>query len=126
MSHSNTLIEYFWLGFNILYYILQITAAFVLFRERSGSTWMILIGSLLSGVFGVCSRLFFHILQVTRLPKWSPETIMLYGNLSAFVIAFGGMLFIAGLILYTLRRRALSARIAELEQIIAAQNSRVQ
>ncbi len=51
---------------------------------------------------------------------------MLYSNLSAFVIAFGGMLFIAGLILYALRRRALSARITELEQIIAAQNSRLQ
>jgi hypothetical protein len=38
----------------------------------------------------------------------------------------GSVLFFFSLLLSTIRRRALTTRIAELEQVIAAQNSRLQ
>ena len=125
MPHSNDLIQYFWLGFNILISILQVIAGGLLFRKRSPESWMILVGSILSGIFVVASHLVF-ILQSNGIIEWTSEAIMLRVNLISAVAALGGMLFITGLILFAIRRRSLTARIAELEQIIAAQNSRLQ
>jgi hypothetical protein len=125
MNSYGNLIQYLWLGFSFISGVLQVLAAILLFRERSAAAWMILIGSILSVAFGLGSRLviFFHNAGTFES---SFETVIHYTNILGAVNALGGMLFIVGLVLFALSRRALSARIAELEQIIAAQNSRLQ
>jgi|GEM_PF-6018722 len=54
------------------------------------------------------------------------EALNQFRNILGIVATSGKLLFLIGLILFALRRRALASRIAELEQIIAAQNSRLQ
>lgn len=117
--------QYLWLGFSVMTCILEVLAAILLFRERGAASWMILIGSILSLVFGLGSRLVIIFHNAGTFVS-SFETLLHYTNILGAVSALGGMLFIVGLVLYALRRRALATRIAELEQIIAAQNSRLQ
>jgi hypothetical protein len=125
MNSSGILIQYLWLGFSVMSGILQLLAAILLFRERGAATWMILIGSILSVALGLGSRLIF-VFHNAGMFGSSFESVIHYTNILGSVSALGGLLFIVGLVLFALRRRALSARIAELEQIIAAQNSRLQ
>ncbi len=125
MNSYGLLNQYLWLGFSVMSCILQVLAAILLFRERGAAAWMILIGSILSMAFGLGSRLVVVFHNAGRFGS-SFETLIHYTNILGAVSALGGMLFIVGLVLYALRRRALAARIAELEQIIAAQNSRLQ
>jgi len=125
MNFSSNLAQIMWLAFIVLFAILQIMAAVMLFRERSGATWMMLIGSILSGGFNLGTRILYELSDLGFLDL-KMETLTQYYSIMTTIAAFGGLLFLAGLIFYARRRRALSARIAELEQIIAAQNSRVQ
>ena len=125
MNSYGIMNQYLWLGFSVMSGILQVLAAILLFRERGAPAWMMLIGSILSMAFGLGSRLIIVFHNAGTFES-SFETVIHYANILGAVNALGGMLFIVGLVLYALRRRALSARIAELEQIIAAQNSRVQ
>lgn len=125
MNSYGIMNQYLWLGFSVMSGILQVLAAILLFRERGAAAWMILIGSILSIVFGLGSRLIFVFHNAGTFGS-SFETVIHYTNILGAVSALGGLLFIVGLVLFALRRRALSTRIAELEQIIATQNSRLQ
>jgi hypothetical protein len=125
MNSYGILNQYLWLGFSVMSGILQVLAAILLFRERGAPAWMMLIGSILSMVFGLGSRLFIFFHNAGTFGS-SFETVIHYTNILGAMSALGGMLFMVGLVLYALRRRALATRITELEQIIAAQNSRLQ
>ena len=125
MSYSNDLLQYLWLAFSIVYCSLQVIAAILLFRERGLAVSIMLAGSILYGVAVLGSRLIL-VLSNAGIFELNPTNMMRNFNILNTVSALGGLLFIVGLILYALRRRALSARIAELEQILASQNSRLQ
>jgi hypothetical protein len=125
VSYSFGLLHYFWLAINILFCLLQILAAVLLFRERGTNGWMMLIGGVLSGITTLTLLIvdIFH--EVSALPVgWA--TINRYRNVLGTMATCGQFVFLVGLVLYALRRRAQIHRIAELEQIIAAQNSRLQ
>ena len=125
MSTSINLTHSMWLIFIFLFCLLQILAAAILLRERGAATWLMLVASILSGIFSLSSRFFFG-LHAAGLLSAPFETVALYSSSFAAAAVFSEILFVIGLILYALRRRALTTRIAELEQIIAAQNSRLQ
>lgn len=125
MSYSNDLLQYLWLAFSIVYCSLQVLAAILLLRERGVSASIMLAGSILYAVAVLGSRLVL-VLNNAGIFELNPASMMRNFNVLNTVSALGGLLFVAGLILHALRRRALTTRIAELEQIIAAQNSRLQ
>lgn len=109
MSYS--LYTFFWPLFSLLLGGLQITAAVLLLRERGSGPWLMLIGSVISTVGNVAIQIF------PTLISDGP-----YATLRALYsfITFGSLSFAIGLLLHTLRRRALGNRIAELEAILAA------
>lgn len=125
MSDSNELLQYLWLAFSIVCCGLQVLAAILLLRERGVAVSILLAGSILNGITVLGSRLIL-VLSNAGIFELNPTTMMRNFTLLNSVSALGGLLFVVGLMLYALRRRALTARIAELEQIIAAQNSRLQ
>ncbi len=107
--------------------ILQISVAILLFRERGASNWTMLLGSILNGV---C--ILVRLLSVTFVfsgnasPDPANETLSAFLRLLRPLEIAGTAVFLIGLLHFAVRHRALSARIAELEQIIASQNSRLQ
>lgn len=124
MSVSSNLEQIVWLGVSLLICGLQVMAAILLFRERNGPTWMMLIGSLLYGLFIAASQIIFMCYLFGGF-AWEIESTMKITRSLGAAGTFGGILFFAGLILFALRHRSHAARIAELEQIIVARHSEV-
>jgi len=123
MSTSNDLITYWPYAFSLLIGLLQVFAAIFFFQDRHASTWLALIGSLMGApiafinlVIGLITRSYHS------EPRRDLDSAM---QALSYVSAMGLIMFASGILWIALRRRALASRIAELEQIIEAQNSRL-
>ncbi|OYV05946.1 MAG: hypothetical protein CFE26_08935 [Verrucomicrobiales bacterium VVV1] len=107
--------------------ILQISVAILLLTERGAPNWTMLIGSILNGVCILVRWISINfVFSGDPLPDPANDTLIAFLRFLRPMEIAGTSVFLIGLLHFALRRRALSARIAELEQIIAAQNSRLQ
>ncbi|MEO5912784.1 MAG: hypothetical protein ABIS50_01015 [Luteolibacter sp.] len=93
---------------------IQIAACVLLLRERSAATWMMIVGTVISTLGKLGS--------LTSLVTWWRMTGQGYYTIVYATVSFGSLLFLAGLLLYAMQRRALAHRIAELEAILADQS----
>ncbi len=124
MSTPDDLIIYWPFAFSLLMILLQIPTAILFFQNRHASTWLALIGSIMGSPIAFINLTIGHITRSyhSELRRdW--DSVM---NTLSYVSAMGLIMFASGMLWIALRRRNLSARIAELEQILAAQNSRLQ
>ena len=96
---------------NVILVVLQVAACALLLRERGPGVWLMLAGS----VVWMGHDLFFQIAPfLSNLLIGEDLWLVFYA-----VGPCGGALFVAGLLMVALRRRATSRRVAELELIIA-------
>ncbi len=124
MSTPDDLIIYWPLAYSLLTMLLQIPTAIIFFQDRHASTWLALIGSLMGAPIAFTNLMIGLVTQSYHSePRHDWESVM---NTLSYVSAMGLIMFASGMLWIALRRRNLSARIAELEQILAAQNSRLQ
>jgi hypothetical protein len=126
MNHS-TLLHFDGPGGSNVVSILQVSVAILLLRERGAPSWTMLLGSILNGA---CILVRWFTVNFAfggdALPDPANETLIAFLRLLSPLELSGTSVFLVGLLHFALRRRNLSARIAELEQILAAQNSRLQ
>lgn len=124
MSTPDDLIIYWPFAFSLLMMLLQIPTAILFFQDRHASTWLALIGSLMGAPIAFTNLMISLVTQSHHSdPRRDWDSVM---NTLSYVSAIGLIMFASGMLWIALRRRSLSARIAELEQILAAQNSRLQ
>lgn len=124
MSPSNDLITYWPYAYTLLIALLQIFTGILFFQERHTSTWLALIGGLMGAPINFINLMIgLFTRSYHSEPRRDWESVM---NTLSYVSAMGLIMFASGMLWIALRRRALAARIAELEQILAAQNSRLQ
>jgi hypothetical protein len=117
------------LSLALLLSLSQIALGLLFLGQRERLAWVALLGGILQ---------FFSVLMyewVHTLPHYGGATETgIIENLRDEELRFiaeimkhvGSVLFFFSLLVSTIRRRALTTRIAELEQVIAAQNSRLQ
>jgi hypothetical protein len=117
------------LSLGVLLSLSQIAVGLLFFRQRERLAWVVLLGGILQLFSVVMTRWVYtlpHYGGATEMGMLEDERdreLFFWAEMIKYV---GSILFFFGLLVATIRRRALSARIAELEQIIAAQNSRLQ
>jgi hypothetical protein len=93
---------------------MYITSAVMLLNERHFSAWLMLAGSCISVIGQICTIA----LPFFRMSSGNPN-FEIYYAISAFT-NLGYLLFAIGLLLHSLRLRAKSNRIQELEAILAS------
>lgn len=120
MSTTDELLACWLYAYTLLTVLLQVPTAILFFRDRHASTWLALIGSLAGAPVNLIS------LTIGLYPKAHSEHWNSVMHNLSYVSALGLIMFAAGMLWIALRHRTISTRIAELEQIIAAQNSRLQ
>lgn len=108
--------------------LLQIAVGLIFLRQRERIGWVVLLGGILQ-LFSVLMTRWVYTLphyggatEMGMVEDERDRELFFWAEMINYV---GSTLFFVGLLIATIRRRALSARIAELEQILAAQNSRV-
>lgn len=93
----------------VIYAVLGIWIALIVFRQRTPAAWMVLIASITSPLLVLASWI---------VPRFASHTFSeLYMSLSLGA-AVSHMVFLAGLLFHLLRRNSESDRIVELEAII--------
>ena len=106
-----SLIESYWIAYQLALAILCLWIGITVFRQRSAATWMALIGAILLVVLMFSSRL------VSALLINRPGFSELYQALSiGHSVAM--LTFLIGLLLHLQRRKLESDRIADLEAIL--------
>lgn len=107
-----SLIQSFWIAYQLALAVLCLWIAITVFRQRSTATWMTLIGAILLPVFMLSSRIisaFFY--------DSGSGTAALFQALSiGHSVAM--LTFLIGLLLHLQRRKLESDRIADLEAIL--------
>jgi hypothetical protein len=110
-SFAPNITQFAWLFFTLLLSAAQIVAAVLLLRDRGAGPLMMLIGSVMSLIGGCASHLVWIVLHRPF------ETLRVVGSVASGIGGLGSLLFVAGLLIFALQRRALQARIAELERV---------
>lgn len=118
---SAPFIQIGWLLFTLIVSAAHITSACLLLKERGAGPVLMLIGSAIALIGGSAVHIWV-ILQNAGLVD-SSFSNRIFEMLSPLG-ALGWLLFAIGLLLFALRRRSQTARIAELEAIIEAQRQR--
>ena len=110
-STYSSLVQSFWIAYQLALAVLCLWIAITVFRQRSTATWMTLIGAILLPVFMLSSRI------ASALYYSGPGAANLYQALSiGHSVAM--LTFLIGLLLHLQRRKLESDRIADLEAIL--------
>ena len=118
MSYLLQLSQYFYLTSWTLTSMLELCAAFILFRKRDFASNAMLLGAMFQFACGTIERLGIRFRQTQFGFFLKPIS-----NHLAIAAYLGGFMFGVGLLFVALRSRAQSSRINELEQILAIQQS---
>lgn len=116
MSAGPSIMSLAWIAFALVIGAIEITASILLVRERNPGPWIMLAGAILSLVAHVATQVVvFTMNQGGNVGGGSFSSIM-----SALTAAsvLGTLLFVTGLLFFAFSRRALAARVAELESIL--------
>ena len=106
-----SLIQFFWIAYQLALAVLCLWIAITVFRQRSTATCMTLIGAILLPVFMLSSRI------ISALYYSGPGAAELFQALSiGHSVAM--LTFLIGLLLHLQRRKLESDRIADLEAIL--------
>ena len=112
-----SLIQSFWIAYQLALAVLCLWIAITVFRQRSTATWMTLIGAILLPVFMLSSRI------ISALYHSGPGAAELFQALSiGHSVAM--LTFLIGLLLHLQRRKLESDRITDLEAILQDQQQR--
>jgi len=117
------------LSLGVLLSLSQVAVGLIFFRQRERLAWVVLLGGILQ-LFSILMTRWVYTLQhyggATEMGMFEDERdreLFFWAEMIKYV---GSILFFFGLLVATIRRRALTTRISELEQVVAAQNSRLQ
>ena len=117
------------LSLGLLLSLAQVTLGLLFLRQRERLAWVVFLGGLVQ-LFSVLMNGWVptlpHYGGATELGLIEMERDSDYLLCAEIMKHVGSILFLFGLLVATIRRRAPGTRITELEQIIAAQNSRLQ
>lgn len=116
---SAPFIQIAWLLFTLIVAAANITSACLLLKDRGAGPVLMLTGSVIT-LIGAGLVHVWTFLQSLGVVGFSIRILEMLSPLGAL----GWLLFAIGLLLFALRRRSQTARIAELEAIVEAQRQR--
>ena len=107
-----SLIQSFWIAYQLALAVLCLWIAITVFRQRSTATWMTLFGAILLPVFMLGSR----IISAFFYDSGSGTAALFQALSTGHSVAM--LTFLIGLLLHLQRRKLESDRIADLEAIL--------
>jgi len=116
---SNTFIlidQVFWTSLHLAFAVLEIWIAILAFRKERLASWMILTG----GILDPLGELLLFLSGFLLSRGWidSVDFTIHLQVASRMGAGLGRLLFLAGLLLYLMRRKSESSRVGELEAIV--------
>ncbi|RYD48100.1 MAG: hypothetical protein EOP85_04240 [Verrucomicrobiaceae bacterium] len=114
-SFSLSIMSVVWPILALLLGAMQITASIILLKEKGPGPLMMLVGSVVSVLGSIALPLLSFLMNYLNADFNEPAYMAIWS-----LSILGSLIFSIGLLLFALRRRAMTVRIAELEAIITS------